>query len=539
MADPVFTVGGLATGMDTQSMIDKLVALESQPLTLLKKHESGFKAQVSALGDITSKLSALRTAAQNLADSGVLGLKATSTNSSFSATPGSSAVAGSYDVQVQQLATPAKWRSAAIGAADQVKGGTLTITPSSGTPISITVTDGMSVENLASAIRNSGAPVSAVVLSDDAGKHLSLKSYATGSAAPTISFSETGSTGASLGLQPIERWESAAFGSGDTVKGGTLNVTASDGTPFAITIPDGKSLQEAVDAINAGGAPISAVVIKDTQGAHLSITGTGGDTPTVSFVEDATPTGTKSFGLQSKQASDAIFSVDGLTFTRSSNTVTDALPGVTLQLTSAGGATGPTETLSIENDTDATKANLQAFVDAYNGVMQLVQKQLNVTEATDRASTLAGDPVVRMLQQSLQKLGSSIVGSSSVRSLADLGLATQRDGTLSIDSTTLAAAIGRDPNAVNKIFSDPTSGISKLAYYLVDSFSGPTGLLVMRQNGLNKQIEQMDDQAADMQTRIDTYRQTLMQQFTAMENVVSQYKTIGTFLTQQSNSSSK
>ena len=120
MADPVFTVGGLATGMDTQSMIDKLVSLESRPLTLLQKHQSAFKSQVSTLGDISSKLAELQTAAKSLGANGALGLKTTSTNTAFSATPGTSAVAGSYDIQVQHLATPTKLRSDAFQSGDTV-----------------------------------------------------------------------------------------------------------------------------------------------------------------------------------------------------------------------------------------------------------------------------------------------------------------------------------------------------------------------------------------------------------------------------------
>jgi flagellar hook-associated protein 2 len=444
MADPTISFGGLASGMDTQSIIDKLVQLESQPITLLQTHESGFKAQVSALGDISSKLAALQTAASNLSTSGALGLKTTSTNTSFSATPGSSAVAGSYDIQVQQIATQTKLLSAAFTTGDTAKGGTLTFgtQPDGTTPSPITIPDGASIQDVASAIRSSGAPVSAVVLNDDLGTHLSVTSLATGSAA-TVTF------------------------------------------------------QEAVGA-----------------------------------------SGTKSLAFTSTAGVDATFSIDSLPFTRASNTITDALPGTTLQLKSGGGASAPTETLVMENDTDATSANLKQFVDAYNGVMQLVQKQLAVTASTDRASTLAGDPAVRMLQQSLQAIGASVVGAGSVRSLADLGLKTQRDGTLSIDDTTLASAIARNPGAVNTIFSDTSAGISKLTEDLVDEFTGPDGMLVTRQNGLNDQISEMDDEVASMQLRVDTYRKTLVAQFTAMENVVSQYKNIGTFLSQQSSSSS-
>jgi flagellar hook-associated protein 2 len=165
--------------------------------------------------------------------------------------------------------------------------------------------------------------------------------------------------------------------------------------------------------------------------------------------------------------------------------------------------------------------------------MQLVQRQLNVTQASDRSSTLAGDSAVRSLQRSLGAIGSSIVGQSAVRSLADLGLKSLHDGTLVIDSATLASAIARDPNAVNRLFADPASGISKIASDLVNSFTGPDGMLVIRQKGLNDRIKRMDAQAASIQLRIDAYRQSLVSQFTAMENVVSHYKNIGSYLTRQ------
>jgi flagellar hook-associated protein 2 len=435
MADPAFTVGGLATGMDTQSMIDKLVSLESRPLTLLQNQQSAYRSQVSTLGDITSKLSALQTAARDLASSGVLGLKTTSSNTAFSATPGSSAVASDFSVQVQTLATPAKWQSAAFGASDTVKGGTLTITAGEKEYV-IGIADGASPEDIAYGIRTSGAPISAIVLDGDAGKQLSLTSLATGSDAATLSFAETGTTG------------------------------------------------------------------------------------------------TKSLGLVSKQtAADAKLLIDGLLFTRSSNTVTDALPGTTLVLKEQGGAA---ETLSIANDTDATQAKLKTFVDAYNAVMWVVQRQLNVTKETDRSKTLAGDSTVRSLQAALGRIGSTVVGSSSVRSLADLGLETQQTGTLLIDSTTLASAIARDPNAVNRLFADATGGISKITSDLVTAYTGAAGMLSVRQKGLQDQIRRMDDQAENIQRRIDSYRKTLMSQFTAMEKVVSGYKSIGNFLTNQS-----
>ena len=445
MPTSTFSVSGLSTGMDTQSMIDKLVSLEGQPLAILQSRQAAYKSQVSVLGALASKLSALQTAANGLSAGGVLGLTTTSTNGAFTATPGSSAVAGSYDVAVTSLASAAKWRSAGLGASDTILTGTFTLTAGKDYPIAVGGTG--TLADVAAAIRASGAPVSAVVLNDGTRSYLSVTALNSGTA--------------------------GSF---------TLDARA----------------RQALD-----------------------------------------PTGTAAV---SQAARDSVFSVDGLTFTRSSNTVTDALPGTTLTLQKTSpvdpGTGKPVpETLTLANDASATQAKLQTFVDAYNAVMQLAQQQLAVSKDSNRTSTLAGDPTVRGLQRSLQAIGSTIVpGLGTVRSLADLGLKTQRDGTLTIDKDVLSAAIARDPSAVDGVFASASGGVAKLTSTLVDSYVAPSsGLLSIRQQGLTDQISSMDDQAARMQARVDAYRQSLVNQFTAMETVVGQYKTIGNFLTQQSN----
>ncbi len=444
MADPLFTVGGLASGIDSSSIIDKLVALEQKPLDLLKAKQSAFNLQISTLATLTSKLAALQTAANDLSTGGALGLKTVSSNTSFTAVPGSSGTAGAYDLQVQSLATAAKWRSTGLAPTDTLHGGTFTL--SAGDPnavpppvsYSIPVTPGASLADIAFGIRQSGAPVSAVVLDDGTKKYLSITAMQTG-------------------------------------------------TPMSV-----------------GFTPDAGTGVDPTAGADVV----------------------------SKPPTSATFTLDGLSFTRPSNVVADALPGVAFTLKSAG---GPAETLSIANDPDATQAKLKTFADAYNSVMSLVQGQLSPSKDTDRSKTLAGDSVVRSLQSALQKLGSSqVAGLSTVRSLADAGLKTGRDGTLSVDSAALTKAMARDPAALNALFSDPAGGVGKLATSLVAAYTASgSGLLVSDGNGLTKRVKDMDTQAANIQHRIDSFRASLVAQFTAMESVVSGLKASGNFLTQQ------
>jgi flagellar hook-associated protein 2 len=434
-----FSAGGLASGLDTNTIIDKFVALRRVPLTQLERLQAGVQTQITTLADITSSIAALDTATRALSTGGVLGSKTVSRNTSFTAVPGTSAVSGDYSVQVLTLAQSAKARSQAFASGDLVQGGTLALTVQ-GQAFEVAVVDGSTLEDTAAAIRASGAPVSAVVLDDGTNRYLSITS---------------------------------------TKAGYPLTGAPSDALSIVET------------STGALGKPLGATVFQTAQNATLT--------------------------------------VDGLLFTRQTNEVTGAVPGTTLSLTSQGGAA---ESLTLGYDSAATSAKLKTFVDAYNAVMSKVQRQLAVTPTTDRSATLAGDMSVRTLQSQLQALVSTTVsGLGTVRTLADMGVKSNRDGSLQLDDAVLTAAIGRDPAAVNAMFSTATTGIGALTSTLTDTFTRPVdGILTARSSSLADRSKSMDAQAIRLQERLDAYRELLVAQFTAMETLVSNLKNSGSFL---------
>lgn len=437
-----FRAGGLASGLDSNSIVDQLVRLEARPIDLLRKRQAAMRTQVSVLGDIVSRLGELKNAARALAEGGVLGVRASSGHTGFTAVPGSGAVAGRYDITVGRLASAALARSSAFLSADApVRGGTLDITVM-GESFNVNITDGMALSDVALAIRDSGAPVNAVVLSNGTNHYLSITNRDTG--------------------YPI------------------------------------------------GGDPEDALrIVENTTGGTGQALGAG-------VVQDA---------------ENASFTVNGLTFTRRSNTVTDAVPGTTLTLRAV---TGSVESLILDNDVEETARGLQRFIDAYNGAMRLVARQLDIQPNTDRASSLGGDGAVRHLQARLQKLIVAEVGAGDVRTLADIGVKSGRDGSLSLDRTTLASAIARDGSAVNRIFSENATGLGALTTTLVDqNVNSVDGLLTTRRKGLGDSIRRLEDQVANLELRLETFRRRLINQFTAMERVVSGLRSTGNFLSQQ------
>ncbi|MER2560246.1 MAG: flagellar filament capping protein FliD, partial [Myxococcaceae bacterium] len=197
--------------------------------------------------------------------------------------------------------------------------------------------------------------------------------------------------------------------------------------------------------------------------------------------------------------------------------------------------------LLLTTSTSDTQKSLQKFVDAYNDVMKLVRKNTNIGELTDRSKTLGGDPSIRGLQSALQAMVVNQSNpTSSVRTLADVGIKTGTDGTLSIDAARLEKAIGTDAGAVNALFQTATTGMAAVTTSLVDRYnSGSSAILVARQSGLNKSIRTMDDRITNLQLRVDAYRERLVSQFAAMEQVVGTFKSIGSFLTSQENQGTK
>jgi flagellar hook-associated protein 2 len=446
ITNATFRVGGLASGLDTNSIIDNLVKIETDgTVGLSTAQKAAFTSQISMVSDLVSRLSLFSTAAKGLSTSGVLGVTQVGTNSGFTASPSSSAVAGTYAVQVTSLAQAAKARSQSFASSSaQVQGGTLSLSVR-GTTYDVTIEDGQTLSGVAASINSSGAPVRATILSSGGLSYLSITNRDTGHAigqpaasALVISEATTGSTG-----QPLLA---------------------------AITQP----------------------------------------------------------------AKNAAATVDGLPFESSTNALGDAVPGAVLNLQKL---TSEPEDLVLSNDAAATEANLKKWVDAYNVVMSLVRSNLNIGQQTDRAKTLGGDSALRTLQGAMQSLVSRPVGgSSTVRSLSDLGVETGIDGQLKIDSKRLAGALAADPAAVNAMFQNASAGLSARTEALAQAYTnGSDGILTGRKRGLDQSVRRLESQILSQQARVDALKTRLITQFAAMERIVSSFKDIGNYLTQQDN----
>lgn len=280
-------------------------------------------------------------------------------------------------------------------------------------------------------------------------------------------------------LAKAQTLESAVFAADtDPVGQGTLTLTTAAGS-FAVTVDaSNDSLGGLATAINGAGAGVTATVVTDTNGARLVLKGATGEAAAFTLsVPDGTVSGLERFaygpavtgGMTLAQAAqDAVVRLDGVEVRRSANSFKDLIQGVQIDLKKA--APGSTISLGVARPSAAIEQAVHDFVATYNGVMGMIA-ELTAPGAAGEGGPLRGDLGVREMQRQLRQLPSTaLVGQGTgPKTLAEIGVRTNRDGTLSVDTSRLQKMLATDPQGVEALFnpsqhsSDPNIVIKSLA----------------------------------------------------------------------------
>jgi len=439
---------GIGSGLDVTSLVTQLVAAEKAPQQdQIDTHRSQVTSQISALGTLTSSLAAIQAALKGLSDGTAFAdfIATTSTTGVLGATADSTASTGTYQVNVEQLATAAKASSAAFATGSTFSSGTLTIAVGTKS-LSIDVGSGInSLSALADSINRSAQNpgVAAAVVHANDGDHLVLTSTTTG-AENAFTVSGTGDV-AGLSYDPA-------------------------------------------NGVNGLSTVTSA------QDAKLTIDG---------------------------------FEVDSAT-----NQVQGAIKGVTLNLSQLSAGT-PT-TLTIAADNSSIASTIKALVTSYNNFVTTSKSLTSYDASTKTAGALLGDSTLLGIQNQLARQLGAVVGSdgSSIRSLADIGISFQVDGSLSLDSDKLGTALAADPTQVKNLFGSSQGLAQSLNPYL-DNYLSSTGILAGRTQGLNDSSKSLDDQQTQLDARMQDLTTMYQTQFTALDTLLTSLKSTSSFLTQQ------
>lgn len=345
-------------------------------------------------------------------------------------------------------------------------------------------------------------------------------------------------------LAQAQQLVSSAFtgGSSATVGTGTLQISLG-GTNFNVSINSANdSVAGIAAAINGatGNPGVEASVVTGSDGAHLVLTSTltgAANTITVAETDGGTglskitysSTATTNYRQQTA-AQDASFSISGIDYTSPSNTVTDALSGVTLNLIAP---TTSDTTLSVSTDTSTVESNINAFVTAYN-TLQSAFSSLGSYDATSgTAGPMMGDALLSGVQNQVRSALYSIVntGSGTYNSLASIGITTNSDGTLSVNQATLSAALSSNFTAVSQLFSG-TGGVASTLNSQINADLTTGGSIDSRSQTLVQQEDALTQQNDQLTQQMTALTASLTEQYSSLNTLLSSLQSTSSYLTQ-------
>ena len=324
---------------------------------------------------------------------------------------------------------------------------------------------------------------------------------------------------------------------------GTMSIQV--GAKTAVTIPAGNySLDTLSRAINAAQAGVSATIVNDGSASHLVITATdSGAANTVKISADggmaefqfdpaAPPTGPAPAMAQNQAGQDAILTIDKLPVTKPSNTITDAVSGLTLNLLQTTVA-GSSVNVTVAADKVAAKAAVTGFVDAYNKLSSTIKTMTAYNPTTKTGAVLNGESGAASIMMALRKeLNVAATGAGSLKTLADIGIAFQRDGTLAADDVKLTKALAGNFGGVTALFAG-TDGFATRLTATTTAILGTTGIISSRTDNLNSAIKQNSARQDDLEASMVNIQKRYRAQFSGLDSLMSKMQSTSNFLTQQ------
>lgn len=325
---------------------------------------------------------------------------------------------------------------------------------------------------------------------------------------------------------------SGLYAGGATFAAGTLNFTI--GAENVDVNFSGGSINDVRAAINAANIGVTATTVTGDTGTRLVLTAkdtgtdnafslavTGGDANLQSLAtfDGANP--------NARAAQNAIVVIEGETVTSQSNSITTAIPDVTITAKAVG-----TTSLEIARSNESALETVKAFVTAFNDVAKEMRTSTAYDAASKKAGTLNGDSTVRTLQGLLRQSISSDppeLAGTAFQNLSALGLSFQTDGTLSLNETRFKTAVDTDFSAVSSTLTVYGNALAELG----DKVTRFDGLLSNRTDGLNASVQQIKDQRTRLEYQLDLREKRMRAQFTALDALMGQLNTTSAFLTQQ------
>ncbi len=561
---------GLASGLDTSSWVEALVAAKKTEVTKFQTQLTGYQTTKTTLNDTRSAFSSLRTAIEKLTDAkfgGSMDLFAknmakSSNEDIFTATATNSAARQDYDVKVKQLATYTKALSkeSASAVADDstkltnlgIKDGTFTAYVNGqkhviniGKDDTLgdfkarlaefgvkTEVDAQGVLKFSAQNEGDSINIGATTDSSNLASLVGLAKQEDGTYASTNSLYKA---------SVLSKLTDENSGFNEQIKAGTFTIGNA-----TFTITDKTTLSSLISEINNNDEAQAYAYWDDATG-KLSITskkegasyinieaGTSNFTDVMGFTEsewdaDGNVVSSKMFTDAQELGQNAIFSVNGTTMTSTSNVVTSdisRMDGITLTLKRTNTEEDGNTTLKVSQDTTGLKDALNEFIKAYNAAMTKTE------EVTATGADLHGETSLTSLSRTLRNYAnSSNAGNGGVyKLLSDIGISTAAaDGKnldtntyeLKLDEEKLMKALEENPESVKSILTGDGGVLSMMESAVEQSLKSVTGFFDIKTSTLDSNIKKMNERITKKNTSIETYKAQLEKKFSAMETMIA------------------
>lgn len=521
------TSAATGSSIDVAGIVSQLMSVEQRPLTLLAQKEASYQAKLSAYGSVKGALSTFQGVVAGLSDASKFqSLSASSSDgSTATVTAAATATPGTYSLNVTSLAQAQKLvavgqasQTAAIGvgtlvfdfgtitgtlnaatgkysATSTVASGAFTAPTSAGGAGTYGLTiDGLDLQAPV-AVNAGGTVVTAATLDASLATFLAAHTgYSKAGSFATNDLVLTKADGTAINIVKTLTGDAAG---GTFASAGFVGTTAASPASFlsngngtkSVTIDaTNNSLQGIRDAINSAKIGVTATIINDGSatpyrlalssdniGKTNSIKISGGDaalSALLAYDPASAPAGATQNLSETATAQNANFTLNGIAVSKASNTVSDAIQGVTLNLLKTS-----TATVTVARDTSTINASVTSFVKAYNDLNKTLKNVSAYDPATKQGAVLQGDATVRGLQAQVRAALGVAVGNTggSLTNLSQIGVSFQRDGTLALDSAKLSTAISNNYSDVASLFATVGKASDSLVAYTSATSSTSAG----------------------------------------------------------------
>lgn len=586
-----FTLGGLASGLDTNSIIQQLVAIDSQPITQMQTREAAMTSKLALYQDLNSKVAALKTASDKLsAPTMWQGMTATSSDTGVltaTANANNTAQAGAHSVIVKQVGSASTLGSDGsvsalsttrtldqAGYATALQFVTRTATDAGGTSktgdggaftINGTTVNYWKTDTLQDVVNRINSTVSGVTASyDPKADKMTFSSSGGGQITVTDTVGNfvqangflnnqvgTGSVSSTGHIAKPVTASTAVTALATPVTTGVMSI---NGAAIGVNATD--TLQSVMDKINRSAAGVTASFSSTTNSLVLTSNNLGSTQITLGKDSSGFVKAMHLDTATTKLGQSTVVNVDGIDFSRNSTKLTDVIQGVTLNVTKPS----PTDlsgmrqpvSVSVAQDTDTMQKNLQGFVDAYNTLVDFYNTNTTAPQfdstntVTVPAGALLGDGALNDVMFYLKTTFTEQVPGlpSNMNNLSDIGITlgdpkakpppgsasgTVGDGSkLAFDPSVFIQAMFNNPDGVSKMFTKASDGFASMLGKTFKSLIGSPGAIMDSTLTLqNQQISDTDHHVQDLQARVRAKQQDYLKMFTDMERTMSNIQTQG------------